>query len=117
MLYNILKKDGYCVYSFNGIDLKVKSVDNEGDVFVYINYNGFNPLLTMLFGDFESECEIDSINFEVKKENGIDDNTMYAIINNDDLIGFLKEIYCFIMENRVVLDKILNTRYKNIWSF
>ena len=116
-MYNIQEKDGYCVYTFNGIDLKIKSVENKDNCFIYINYNGYNPLMTMLFGDFESECEIDSIGFEVRRENGVNDHTMYAVVNKDDLIGFVKEIYFFVMENKKVLDKVLSYNDRNIRTF
>lgn len=120
MFYKTLEKDGYCVYTFNcdGIDLKIKSVDNEGDDYVYINYNGSNPLSHMLWGNFAEECEfLCSIKFEVEKENFTENSTMYAIVNNDDLINFIKEIIFFIMENKNVLDQLITTKDKNIWSF
>ena len=116
-MYNIEEKDGYSVYTFNGIDLRIKSVENMDNAFVYINYKGYNPLISMLFGDFRAECEIDSIEFEVQRENGTDDNTMYAIVNKDDLIEFIKEIYFFVMENRNVLDRIFGIKDKSIRSF
>ena len=115
MMYNIEKKENYCIYMFNKIELKIKSVDNRDDAMVYVNYNGYNPLLVMLLGNFESECKMDSIDFTIKKENVENDNTMYAIVKKDDLIGFIKDIYFFIVENN--LDSKLSIRDKNIWSF
>ena len=114
-MYTVEEKDGYSVYTFNGINLKIKCIDNKEKVYVYINYNGYNPLLAMLLGSFESECEMDSISFTVRKEDSKKDNTMYAVVNKEDLIGFIKEIYFFIMENN--LDNKLCIRDKNIWSF
>ena len=43
-MYSVEDKGEYCVYTFNGINLKIRSVENENNVFVYINYNGYNPL-------------------------------------------------------------------------
>ncbi len=47
--------------------------------------------------------------------NAISKNTNYAVIKKADLVAFIKEIYFFIMENRVA-DK-LNERDKCIWTF
>ena len=47
-MYNVESKDGYNVYTFQGVNLKIKSVVHEDNTFVYINYNGYNPLLSML---------------------------------------------------------------------
>lgn len=116
-MYNIEEKDGYSVYTFNGIDLRIKGFENKDNAFVYITYKGYNPLMSMLFGDFRAECEIDSIEFTVRRENGADDSIMYAIVDKDDLIEFIKEIYFFVMENRAVLDRIIAIREKSIRSF
>ncbi len=115
MLYIIENKDNCEIYKFNDIDLKIKSIEKKDNVWVYINYNGYNPLLAMFLGSFESECEMDSISFTVRKEDSKKDNTMYAVVNKEDLIGFIKEIYFFIMENN--LDNKLHIRDKNVWSF
>lgn len=42
---------------------------------------------------------------------------MYAVANKDDLIGFVKEIYFFVMENKKVLDKELSYNDRNIRTF
>ena len=44
----------YCIYTFNEIDLHIKSIDDNENALVYVNYNGYNPLLVMLLGNFES---------------------------------------------------------------
>ena len=67
----------------------------------------------MLIGGFESECEMDSIKFDVDKENG--NNTMYFIVNSNDLEKFVNEIYFFIMENKV--ENKLNEQDVAIWDF
>ena len=95
--------------------LKIRCEKNGGRINVYIEYNGCNPLLTMLLGDFETECELDSINFDVKREILKKDNTMYAVVSDDDLDGFIKEIYCFIIENRVA-EKLREIDRVN-WNF
>ena len=112
-MYSVEDKGEYCVYTFNGINLKIRSVENENNVFVYINYNGYNPLFSMLIGEFQAECDLDSIEFEVLKDCG----GMYAVVTKNQLIDFIKEVYFFVMENKTVLDKTLNDSYKNIWSF
>ena len=48
--------------------------------------------MTMLFGDFRAECEIDSIEFTVQRENSADNSTMYAVVNKADLTEFIKEV-------------------------
>lgn len=82
---------------------------------MYIKYKGYNPLLAMLLGSFVEECEMDSISFTIKKEDSKKDNTMYAVVNKEDLIVFINEAYFFIMENN--LDNKLCIRDKNIWFF
>ena len=42
---------------------------------------------------------------------------MYAVVNNDDLIGFVKEVYFFVMENQSVLNDVLNSPDRCIWEF
>lgn len=116
-MYNVESKDGYNVYTFQGVNLKIKSVVHEDNTFVYINYNGYNPLLSMLFGDFEAECKNDSIDLTVQRAICGTDNSMYAVVNNDDLIGFVKEVYFFVMENQSVLNDVLNSPDRCIWEF
>ena len=100
-MYNVEEKDDYSIYTFNGIDLRIKCAENKDSVNVYIDYNGYNPLFSMLIGDFEAECKLDSISFETKTNS----DGMYAIVSKEQLTGFIKEIYFFIMENRSVLIK------------
>lgn len=100
-MYNVEEKDDYSVYTFKGINLRIKCDENKDNVNVYIDYNGYNPLFSMLIGDFEAECKLDSISFETKTNSG----GMYAVVSKEQLIGFIKEIYFFIMENRSVLIK------------
>ena len=113
IMYTVEEKDGYSVYTFNGINLKIKCVDNKEKVYVYINYNGYNPLLSMLFGEFGAECDLDSIDFETQTDYG----GMYAVVSKEQLEEFIREVYFFVMENRSVLDKTLNEKDKNKWSF
>lgn len=109
-LYNIEDKGGYLVYTFNGIDLKIKSIENEEDVYVYIKYKEQNPLFSMLIGTFDAECEMDSVEFETRTES----RGMYAIVTREHLEGFIKEVYFFVMENRKVLDRISNKKF--LWE-
>lgn len=98
-MYNVEEKDDYSVYTFNGINLKIKCVENIDNVNVYIDFDGYNPLFSMLIGDFEAECELDSINFETKTNS----DGMYAVVSKEQLTVFIKEIYFFIMENKAAL--------------
>ncbi|WP_295090446.1 hypothetical protein [Ruminococcus sp.] len=115
MLYNIESRIDCDIYTFDSIDLKIKCVENKDDVCVHINYNGYNPLLSMLCGGFESECDIDSISFKVKKESTEKDNSMYAIVEKGGLIGFVNEVYFFVMEND--LENKLKESDKSVWTF
>lgn len=100
-MYSIEDNGDHTVYTFNGIDLKIKSVENKDDVSVFIEYRGHDPLFTMLMGEFAAECELDDIDFEVRTEHG----RRCAVVAKDKLTAFVKEVYFFVMENRNVLDK------------
>lgn len=102
-MYNIEDKGDHSIYTFNGIDLKIKSVEKKEEVSVFIEYKGKDPLLSMLFGDFGAECELDNIDFEVRTEGG----KMCAVVAKDQITAFVKEVYFFVMENRTVLDKMV----------
>ena len=106
-MYKIEKKENYEIYAFDEIDLRIKIVNN--------NYKGYNPLFTMLLGEFSADCEIDSIHFDVKSENSRQNNTLYAIVQKEVLELFIKDIYFFIIENKI--EQKLNERDKSIWSF
>ena len=56
---------------------------------------------------------MDSIKIDVDKEYG--NNTMYFIVNSNDLEKFVNEIYFFIMENKV--ENKLNEQDVAIWDF
>ncbi len=115
MLYNIENKNGYEVYSFKNIDLKIKCIEISDRVNVYINYNGCNPLFSMLFGGFEVECELSSIRFDIGYEKDGCNNTMYGVVSRLDAKEFIMEIYFFIMENRTAIN--LNEYDKNVWDY
>ena len=102
-MYNIEDKGDHSIYTFNGIDLKIKSVEKKKEVLVFIEYKGKDPLLSMLFGDFGAECELDNIDFEVRTEGG----KRCAVVAKDQITAFVKEVYFFVMENRTVLDKMV----------
>ncbi len=112
-MYTIIEKENFNIYVFDKIDMSMKIVDNGTAKKVYIDYKGYNPAFSMLIGGFEAECEMDSIEFDVDKENG--NNTMYFIINSNDLDAFVNEIYFFIMENKV--ENKLNEQDLVIWDF
>ena len=114
-MYKIEKKENYEIYAFDEIDLRIKIVDNNLLKNVYISYKGYNPLFTMLLGEFSADCEIDSIHFDVKSENSRQNNTLYAIVQKEVLELFIKDIYFFIIENKI--EQKLNERDKSIWSF
>ena len=116
MLYSIEKNCDSDIYSFNGIDLKIKSVENnDSTVKVYIKYNGCNPLISMLFGNFGEEYDLCSICFDVEYEIPKKDNSMYSIVAKDSLNDFIKEIYFFVVENNVA--KTLGDKDVCIWDF
>jgi hypothetical protein len=106
-LYNIEDKGDYMVYTFDGLDLKIKSFENEDSIYVYIKYKEYNPLLSILLGDFATECKLDSVEFETHTES----RGMYAIVTKEHLVGFIKEVYFFIMENKSVLDRVSNEKF------
>ena len=109
-LYNVEDKGDYLVYTFDGIALKIKSIENEETVYVYIKYKEQNPLFSMLFGGFDAECELDSVEFETRTES----RGMYAIVSPEHLEGFIKEVYFFVIENKKVLDQISNKKF--LWE-
>ena len=115
-MYQVEKLNDGELYTFNGSNLRIKAIEENENVRVYINYNGHNPLFSMLFGNFAEECEIDSISFEVKTEQERSIyNSTYAVVKKADLIGFIKEVYFFVIENNVA--NKLDDKDKIIWSF
>ena len=64
----------------------------------------------MLFGGFDVECELDSVEFETRTES----RGIYAIVSLEHLEGFIKEVYFFVMENKEVLDRISNKKF--LWE-
>ncbi len=114
-MYKIEKIENDLIYIFDEINLKIKVSDYNLLKNVYINYKGYNPLFTMLLGDFSTECELDSINFEFKREINGCNNTLYSIVQKKDLELFIKNIYFFIIENKV--ERMLEAKDKAIWIF
>lgn len=114
-MYRIEKVENYMLYIFDKINLKIKVVNDNLLKKVYINYKGYNPLFTMLLGEFSAECELDSINCEFKSEADGYNNTFYSIVQKEDLELFVKNIYFFIMENKV--ERMLDSKDKVIWNF
>lgn len=66
--------------------------------------------MVLLFGRFDVECELDSVEFETRTES----RGMYAIVSLEHLEGFIKEVYFFVMENEEVLDRISNKKF--LWK-
>lgn len=115
-MYRIEKKENYILYIFNKIDLKIKVSESNLLKKVYIILKGYNPLFSMLLGNFADECEFYSlIKFDAQCEINGKTNTLYCIIKKDDLDIFIEEIYSFIIENDV--GNTLNDSDKVIWSF
>ena len=112
-MYRFEKKENFSIYIFNDMNLKIKAIDNGLLKNVYINYKGYNPLFTMLLGNFELECEMDSIKFDVDKTDG--NNTMFCIVDREYIDAFVKEVYCFIVENKV--ERMLNKQDKSDWNY
>ena len=110
------KADCY-ICMFDGIDLKVKCVDNnDGTVNAYIKLNGCNPLHSMLLGNFKEECEFyTAISFEIKKEDQLNNKSMYSTVDKNYLNDFLEEIYSFVVENNVAAT--LDDKDISFWDF
>ena len=68
LMYKIEKTDNGAICIFNSVNLKLRVIDDYQHKRVYINYNGYNPLFTMLLGEFSAECELDSIQLDVKSK-------------------------------------------------
>lgn len=118
--FDIKSKNGYDVYTLKkdfNMDLKFKTVENQGKVSVYINYQERNPLSSMLLGNFQAECDMSSTEFSVEKEIPNHDNTMYAIVNKENLIGFFEEVYFFIVDYRNIMDSLNFLEYHNDWNY
>lgn len=118
--FDIKSKNGYDVYTLKkdfNMDLKFKTVENQGKVSVYINYQERNPLSSMLLGNFQTECDMSSIEFSVEKEIPNRKNTMYAIVNKENLIGFFEEVYFFIVDYRKIMDSLNFLEYHNDWTY
>lgn len=114
-MYRIVKKENYEIYIFDDINLKIKLVENNAFKKIYINYKGYNPLFTMLLGDFAADCEMDSIYFDVKSEISGKNNTLYSIVQEESVELFVKNVYFFIIENK--LELMLEEGDKVIWKF
>lgn len=115
-MYRIEKEENYVIYIFNGIDLRVKVVNKGLLSNVYIKYDGYNPLFSMLLGNFEEECEIDALYFEIERIENYGTEAYYFIIDKDCEESFIKEIYFFIMEDMGKNFKF-NESDKAIWDF
>ena len=118
--FDIKSKNGYDVYTLKkdfNMDLKFKTVENQGKVSVYINYQERNPLSSMLWGNFQAECDMSSIEFSIEKEIPNRKNTMYAIVNKENLIGFFEEVYFFIIDYRKIMDSLNFLEYHNDWTY
>ena len=118
--FDIKSKNGYNVYTLKkdfDMDLKFKTIENQGKVSVYINYQERNPLSSMLLGNFQAECDMSSIEFSIEKEIPNRKNTMYAIVNKENLIGFFEEVYFFIVDYRNIMDSLNFLEYHNDWTY
>jgi hypothetical protein len=69
----------------------------------------------MLLGEFSADCEMDDIDFDVKSEVSGKNNTLYSVVKKEVLEIFIKDIYFFIMENKV--EHMLDEDDKIIWDF
>ena len=115
LMYKMEKTSNGAICIFNSINLKLRVIDDDHHKRVYINYNGYNPLFTMLLGEFSAECELDSIQLDVKSEIKGCTNSMYAVVPKEKLDLFIKSIYFFIMENN--LESMLNEKDISVWVF
>ena len=115
LMYKIEKTANGAICIFNSINLKLRVIDDDQLKRVYINYNGYNPLFTMLLGEFSAECKLDSIQLDIKSDIKGCTNSMYAVVPKEKLHLFIKSIYFFIMENN--LECMLNEKDISIWGF
>lgn len=115
IVYRIEKTADGAIFVFNNIDLKLRVVDDDQLKNIYINYNGYNPLFTMLTGEFSAECELDSIQLDVKSEIKGCTNSMYAVVPKEKLVLFAESVYLFIIENKV--ERMLGDEDICIWEF
>ena len=114
MLSTIKKENDYDLYTFEGIDLKIRVYSVENDCKVFINYKGYNISSTMMFWDFENECLEYNLTFETAVTELKNANTLYFIVKKEILNPFIDEIYYFIMEN--IMDSLLTEEKKVDWN-
>lgn len=114
MLYTIKKENNYDLYTFEGIDLKIRVYSVENDCKVFINHKGYNISSTMMFWDFENECLESNLTFETAVTELKNANTLYFIVKKEILNPFIDEIYYFIMENN--MDFLLTEEKKVDWN-
>ena len=114
MLYTIKKEIDYDLYTFEGIDLKIRVYSFEKDCKVFINYKGYNISSTMMFWDFEIECLESNLTFETAVIELKNANTLYFIVKKEILNPFIDEIYYFIME--INMDSLLTEEKKVDWN-
>ena len=114
MLSTIKKENGYDLYTFEGIDLKIRVYSFEKDCKVFINYKGYNISSTMMFWDCENECLEYNLTFETAVTELKNANTLYFIVKKEILNPFIDEIYYFIMEN--IMDSLLTEEKKVDWN-
>lgn len=101
-MFEVIKKDDSVLYINDKLNLKIKAVQKDDLYNVYIDLNGFNPVFSMLIGGFSEECEMSGISFNIRKTEGIKSrNADICEISVNDLEAFTKEVYCFIIENKV----------------
>ena len=114
MLYTIKKESDYDLYTFEGIDLKIRVYSFEKDSKVFINYKGYNISSTMMFWDFEKECLESNLTFETAVTELKNANKLYFIVKKEILPPFIDEIYYFIMENN--MDSLMTEEKKVDWN-
>ena len=88
MLYTIKKESDYDLYTFEGIDLKIRVYSFEKDCKVFINYKGYNISSTMMFWDFENECLESNLTFETAVTELKNANTLYFIVKKRNFESF-----------------------------
>ena len=100
-MYNKESYKNIDIYYFNNISLKIKIVKEQQKLKVFVNYKGYNPLTSMIFGNFKDECDMDSLKFEVEDIDGYKENSLYFVIDKENEEEFIKVIYFFIREEMV----------------
>ncbi len=114
MSWNIVDRGEFVLYINQVIDLKIKVYETKDKDEIYINYKGYNVIVTMLMWKFMEEyLEFTSIQ-DIKMEwSGLHE---HFIINKRDRDEFLSQIFYFLMENKIGISQQQQYKYEDSWD-